>query len=69
LNRFIGDPSVPVLVAGSTEDIADRLVAASLAVSRMSEAGADHGTVARNLFGLPPGTDVPSAVFNQDTII
>ena len=39
LNRFIGDPSVPVLVADSTEDIADRLVAASLAVSRMSEVG------------------------------
>src|SRR6185312_14722877 len=35
LDRFIGDPSVPVLVADSTEDIADRLVAASLAVSRM----------------------------------
>jgi len=69
LNRFIGDPSVPVLVAGSTEDIADRLVAASLAVSRMSEAGADHGTVARHLFGLPPEADVPSAVFNQDAII
>ena len=39
LDRFIGDPSVPVLVADSTEDIADRLVAASLAVSRMSEVG------------------------------
>jgi uncharacterized protein YegL len=69
LNRFIADPSVPVLVADSTEDIADRLVAASLAVSRMSETGADHGTVARNLFGLPSGADVPSAIFNQDTII
>jgi uncharacterized protein YegL len=69
LNRFIADPSVPVLVADSTEDIADRLVAASLAVSRMSETGADHGTVARNLFGLPSGADVPSSIFNQDTII
>ena len=47
LDRFIGDPSVPVLVADSTEDIADRLVAASLAVSRMSEVGADRGAVAR----------------------
>ncbi len=69
LNRFIGDPSVPVLVADSTEDIADRLVAASLAVSRMSESGADHGAVARNIFGLPPGADIPPGIFNQDTII
>jgi uncharacterized protein YegL len=69
LNRFIGDPSVPVLVADSTEDIADRLVAASLAVSRMSESGANQGAVARNLFGMPPGTDIPPTIFNQDTII
>jgi uncharacterized protein YegL len=67
LNRFIGDPSVPVLVANSTEDIADRLVAASLAVSRMSELGVDRGAVARRLFGLPEGAD--SGVFNRDTII
>jgi uncharacterized protein YegL len=69
LNKFIGDPSVPVLVADSTEDIADRLVAASLAVSRMSESGADRGAVARKLFGMPQGQDIPSAIFNQDTII
>jgi uncharacterized protein YegL len=69
LNLFIGDPSVPVLVADSTEDIADRLVAASLAVSRMSESGADRGAVARKLFGMPPGADIPSTIFNQDTII
>ena len=67
LNRFIGDPSVPVLVANGTEDIADRLVAASLAVSRMSEAGADRTAVARRLFGLPEGA--PSGIFDQDTII
>src|SRR6201996_5032683 len=53
LDRFIGDPGVPVLVADSSEDIADRLVAASLAVSRMSEAGADRGAVARRLLGGP----------------
>jgi uncharacterized protein YegL len=69
LNRFIGDPSVPVLVADSTEDIADRLVAASLAVSRMSESGADRGAVARNIFGMPPGQESPPGIFNQDTII
>jgi hypothetical protein len=66
LDRFIGDPGVPVLVADSTEDIADRLVV-SLAVSRMSEAGADRGTVARRLFGVPGG--VPSKIFDQDTIV
>jgi uncharacterized protein YegL len=67
LNRFIGDPSVPVLVANGTEDIADRLVAASLAVSRMSEVGADRTAVARRLFGLPEG--VRGGIFDQDTII
>jgi len=67
LDRFIGDPSVPVLVADSTEDIADRLVAASLAVSRMSEAGADRAEVARRLFGMPQGP--ASGIFDQDTII
>ena len=69
LNRFIGDPSIPVLVADSTEDIADRLMAASLAVSQMSETGADPGTVARKLFGLQGGADIPPGIFNQDTII
>jgi uncharacterized protein YegL len=67
LNQFIGDPSVPVLVANGTEDIADRLIAASLAVSRMSEVGADRTAVARRLFGLPEGA--PSGIFDQDTII
>jgi uncharacterized protein YegL len=67
LEEFIGDPGVPVLVADSSEDIADRLVAASLAVSRMSEAGADRGAVARRLFGGPG--DVPPAIFDQDTIV
>ena len=66
LNNFIGDPSVPVLVADSTEDIADRLVAASLAVSRMSEVGADRSALARSLLG-PEG--VPQAIYEQKTII
>jgi uncharacterized protein YegL len=66
LDRFIGDPAVPVLVADSTEDIADRLVAASLAVSRMSEVGADRSALARRLLG---GEDVPARIFEQDTII
>jgi len=67
LDRFIGDPGVPVLVADSSEDIADRLVAASLAVSRMSEAGADRGAVARRLLGAPG--DVLPNIFDQDTIV
>jgi uncharacterized protein YegL len=67
LNRFIGDPSVPVLVANSTEDIADRLVAASLAVSRMSEVGADRTAVARRLFGMPE--EAQAGMFDRDTII
>jgi uncharacterized protein YegL len=67
LDRFIGDPRVPVLLADSTEDIADRLVAASLAVSRMSQAGADRGALARRLLGVPD--DVPARVIERDTII
>ena len=67
LNKFIGDPSVPVLVANSTEEIANRLVAASLAVSRMSEVGADRSAVARRLFGGQEGAS--QRIFDQDTII
>lgn len=60
LTRFIGDPAVPVLVADRTEDIADRLVVASLAFSRMSEAGADRQTLAQTILG---------SAFDQDTIV
>ncbi|MFC5906407.1 vWA domain-containing protein [Streptacidiphilus monticola] len=66
LNRFIGDPSVPVLVADSTTDIADRLVVASLAVSRMSEAGADRRALADTIFGKG---GIADTVFGEDTII
>jgi uncharacterized protein YegL len=66
LRNFIGDPSVPVLVADNTEDIADRLVAASLAVSKMSEVGADRSALARTLLGPE---EVPKAIFDQDTIV
>jgi len=55
-----------VLVADNTEDIADRLVAASLALSRMSEVGADRGALARSLLG-PQG--VRRSIFDQDTIV
>jgi uncharacterized protein YegL len=67
LNRFIGDPSVPVLVADSTEDIADRLVAASIALSRMSEVGADRDVLASQL--LRPSTPPDGELFDRDTIV
>jgi uncharacterized protein YegL len=69
LNKFIGDASVPVLVANSTEEIANRLVAASLAVSRMSEVGADRSAVARRLLGGQQEGGVSQRIFDQDTII
>jgi uncharacterized protein YegL len=60
LNRF-RSPDAPILVANSTDDIVDRLVAASIAVSRMSEAGADHEAIAHTLMqtvsGSPPVSD------------
>jgi uncharacterized protein YegL len=67
LNRFIGDPSVPVLVADRTEDIADRLVAASIALSRMSEVGADRDVLASRLLRPPAPPDAD--LFNRDTIV
>jgi len=58
LNSF-RSPDAPILVADSTDDIVDRLVAASIAVSRMSEEGADREALAQTLMhppaGPPPG--------------
>lgn len=54
LSRFISDPAVPVLVADSTEQILERLVAVSLAVSRMSQAGVDRDAMASRLLGSSP---------------
>lgn len=56
LNRFIGDPRVPVLVADSTDQIADRLVTASIALSRMSEVGVDRDALATQLLRPPSGS-------------
>jgi uncharacterized protein YegL len=56
LDRF-RSPDVPVLVADGTDEIADRLVAASIAVSRMSEAGADRGGLADDLLRPVTGHD------------
>ena len=48
LNRF-RSPDVPVLVADSTDEIVHQLVVASIAVSRMSEAGAFRGAITETL--------------------
>jgi|SRR5579859_7351153 len=54
LNRF-RSPDAPILVADSTDEIVDRLVAASIAVSRMSEEGADREALAQTLMQPPAG--------------
>jgi uncharacterized protein YegL len=48
LDRF-RSRDAPVLVAETIDVIVDRLVAASIAVSRMSEVGADRGALAQQL--------------------
>jgi uncharacterized protein YegL len=54
LNSF-RSPDAPILVADSTDDIVDRLVATSIAVSRMSEEGADTEALAQTLMHPPAG--------------
>ena len=44
-----------MIVAGNTEEIAERLVAASIAVSRLSEAGADRDALMSQLLGSGSG--------------
>jgi uncharacterized protein YegL len=66
LNRFIGDPQVPVLVADSTDQIADRLATASIALSRMSEVGADRDALATQLLRPAGGGEVPPG---EDSIV
>jgi hypothetical protein len=48
LDRFRSQ-DVPVLVADGTDEIADRLVTASIAVSRMSEIGVNREALAEQL--------------------
>jgi uncharacterized protein YegL len=64
LDRF-RSPEVPVLMA-ETADIAKRLVAASIAVSRMSEVGADRDALAQQL--LQPEA-VPGSGLDDDPIL
>jgi uncharacterized protein YegL len=68
LDRF-RSPEVPVLVAGGTDEIADRLVTASIAVSRMSEIGADRAALAVQLIkGDPSRSDPPAYPRDQSGI-
>jgi uncharacterized protein YegL len=65
LNRF-RSPDAPILVADSTDDIVERLVAASIAVSRMSEEGADRQALAQTLMHPPTG---PAPEPHDDSIL
>jgi hypothetical protein len=56
----------PAMVADSTDDIVERLVAASIALSRMSEEGADREVLAQTLMQPAPGPG-PSAA--DDSIL
>jgi uncharacterized protein YegL len=67
LERFIGDPDVPVLIADNSDEIADRLVAASIAMSRMSEGGADRDALAKQL--LDSGAGSGPGVLDRETIV
>jgi uncharacterized protein YegL len=67
LERFIGDPQVPVLVAQDTDEIADRLVAVSVAVSHMSEPSADRGSMAEQI--LRPAAGFAERFPDADTIV
>jgi hypothetical protein len=59
LNRC-RSPDAPVLVAESIDDIVDTLVTASIALSRMSEVGADRGVLAQRLLRAGPDPAVGS---------
>lgn len=62
LTRFIGDPDVPVIVAGRSDEIAERLVAASIAFTRMSQGGADRAGLAHRLLRNGPVDEAPEVV-------
>jgi uncharacterized protein YegL len=65
LDRF-RSADAPVLVADTIDLIVDRLVAASIAVSRMSEVGADRGALAQQL--LRPGAR-PGPGLSDDSVL
>lgn len=66
LARFINDPTAPVLVAERVEQITSQLMTASLAVSRLSEVGADREAIISGL--AQPSTPAPDVV-DEDTIV
>lgn len=66
LARFINDPAVPVLVAESVEQITAQLMTASLAMSRLSEVGADRDAIISRL--VQPSASAPDVV-DEDTIV
>jgi uncharacterized protein YegL len=49
LERFIGDPSVPVLVAERSDSLVDFLVVVSIALSRGSEAGTSRAAIVNRI--------------------
>jgi uncharacterized protein YegL len=61
LDRFRSQ-DVPVLVADGTDEIADRLVTASIAVSRMSEVGVNREALAEQLIQAGPQRSPTPAV-------
>jgi uncharacterized protein YegL len=65
LDRF-RSREVPILVADTVDVIVDRLVAASIAVSRMSEVGADRDALARQL--LEPGARPDSGLADDPVL-
>jgi uncharacterized protein YegL len=66
LDRFINDPAVPVLVAESVDQITLQLMAASMAVSRLSQVGVDRDAVAHLM--VPPSV-ADAAGIDEDTIV
>jgi uncharacterized protein YegL len=65
LVRFVGDPRIPVLVAEEADQIADRLMAASSAVSHMARGGPDPVDGASRI--LSAQGDISRA--DRDTIV
>ncbi len=51
------DNDVPVLLADKTDEIADRLIVASIAVSRLSEVGADRAMLVQQILGQQGAVD------------
>ncbi len=66
LNRFINDPDIPVLIAENVDQIAVKLTAATLAISKMSSIGSDRKQVTEQII-LPAVNSFIQA--DDDTIV